>query len=466
MGLSRSDPRRARPALFRSRSRGRAGVSLALVLALGVVSTACGSDSSDSTGTSGESGDAEGAASLEISPGSEIPEVDLKFGMKPFPDSTFYAVGIDRGYFEDVGLNITPSPYGTDLTPDTVVQLLVNGDVDIATINGPGTVKVMSQVPDLRMFGFADTYEATYLLASPDAGVEAVSDRIADGQDPAEAIHDAMQEIKGRPVAFNNAGSQRVFLNTVFEDHGEMTFDDVDLTVTDDASIVQLAKGGQIDFATPDGAGQNVELLELGWYPLVQVSDLDAIPENENVVAASLSHEGPAAMSDWLDENQETALRFLSVMFRLIDAMEAEPEAAYEEQLPYLTSRSGTDIGVEGLTQVFSVIDPLAPFDEQPQFWDEEEGGSRYFGVVYGEQISVAQEGGILPEGDLKPEDNIVGGAYYDMLLDLKGMYDELAPQAGDLTGENAELAETAAQHYEWHNYLDAYRMLREATGK
>lgn len=436
-------------------------VSTALLLA------ACGTSGSGSeSGSSGSSpGSSTGGVSgLDISPGAEIPQVDLKFGMKPFPDSTFYAVGISRGYFEDVGINVVPKPYGTELTPDTVVPLLVNGDIDIATINGPGTVKVMSQVPDLRMFGFADTYEATYLLASPDSGVKAVSERVAAGEDPAEAVAAAMQEVKGRKVAFNNAGSQRVFLNTIFTDYGGISFDDVDLTVTDDASIVQLALGGQIDFATPDGAGQNVELLRLGWYPVVSVSDLAAIPKSESVVAASLSHEGPAAMSGWLDDNQETALRFLSVMFRLIDDIEADPDAAFTEQLPYLISRSGSDIGVAGLKEVFNVIDPLAPFDQQDQFWDEAVGGPRYFGVVYGEQIRAAQEGGILPAGDLSPGDNIVGGEYWAMLVELKGMYDQLLPTATGLTGESAQLAEQAAQQYAWHNYLDAYRMLREAT--
>ena len=45
-------------------------------------------------------------------------------------------------------------------------------------------------------------------------------------------------------------------------------------------------------------------------------------------------------------------------------------------------------------------------------------------------------------------------------------MYDELLPQAEGLTGDAAELAAGAAQQYEWHNYLDAYRMLREATSQ
>ena len=435
---------------------------------LAATTAACGSDDSSGEATAG--GDSTAAATgegldFEISPGAEIPEVELKFGMKPFPDSTFYAIGIERGYFEDVGLHVVPEPFGAELTPDTVVPLLLNGDVDIATINGPGTVKVMSQVPNLRMFGFADTYEATYLLASPDSGVKPVSERVAEGEDPAEAVAAAMKEVEGRKVAFNNAGSQRVFLNTVFEDYGGITFDDVDLTVTDDAAIVQLALGGQIEFATPDGAGQNVELLRQGWYPLVSVSDLAAIPESEAVVAASLSHEGPAALAGWLDENPETALRFLSVMFRLIDEIEAGPDRAFTDQLPYLTSRSGTDIGVEGLKEVFGVIDPLAPFDEQAQFWDEEVGGARYFGVVYGEQVRAAQEGGILPEGDLDPATNIVGGRYWEELLELKGLYEELLPEAEGLTGDAADLAQTAARHYEWRNYLDAYRLLKEATG-
>jgi ABC-type nitrate/sulfonate/bicarbonate transport system substrate-binding protein len=464
---SHTPPATTHPAASGRRRRrlpARLRILTALSVAFVLVVTSCASTADSSSEGSSDTTTAAAVAGLDISPGSEIPTVDLKFGMKPFPDSTFYAVGIERGYFDDVGLNIVPKPFGTELTPDTVVPMLVNGDIDIATINGPGTVKVMSQVPDLKMFGFADTYEATYLLASPDSGVEAVSDRVEGGQDPAEAIADAMKEVKGRAVAFNNAGSQRVFLNTIFNDYGGISFDDVDLTVTDDASIVQLALGGQIDFATPDGAGQNVELLRLGWYPLVSVSDLAAIPESENVVAASLSHEGPAAMSEWLDANQETALRFLSVMFRLIDEIEADPDSAFAVQLPYLISRSGTDIGVEGLKEVFNVIDPLAPFEDQDQFWDESVGGARYYGVVYGEQIRAAQEGGILPAGNLEPGSNIIGAEYYEKLLELKAMYDELLPEAEGLSGEAATLAEEAAQQYEWHNYLDAYRMIREAT--
>ncbi|TMR92230.1 ABC transporter substrate-binding protein [Nonomuraea basaltis] len=322
-----------------------------ITVALGL--SACGS--SDSAG-SGSQASADPAAFVP-SAGAQVPTVDLKFGMKPFPDSTFYAIGIKRGYFDAVGLNIVPKPFGTAVTPDNVVALLKNGDVDIVTINGPTMVKYMAQVPDERMFGFGDTYEATYLLASPKSGVKSAAERIKAGEDPAKAIHDAMEEVKGRAVAFNNTGSQRVFLNTIFKE-GDMTFKDVKLTVTDDAKIVQLAMGGQIEFATPDGAGQNVQLLKQGWYPVVSVTDLAAVPGNEAVVSASLSNEGPAALNGYLKNNTETALRFLSVMYRIIDEIEKNPDSALADQLPYLNSRSGANLDVEGLKQIYSVHRP------------------------------------------------------------------------------------------------------------
>lgn len=445
---------RKRPSTWRTSA---SALALGLVLVLVLVLAACAGSS-----------DAEPETSVDgfvPSAGSEIPTVDLKFGMKPFPDSTFYVIAMNRGYFDDVGLNIEPKPFGTAVTPDNVVSLLKNGAVDIATINGPSMVKFMSQVPDLRMFGFADTYEATYLLASPNSGVTSAGDRIDDGVDPAKAIEETMAEVEGKGVAINNTGSQRVFINTIFE-AGGLTFDDVDLTVTDDAKIVQLATGGEIEFATPDGSGQNVQLLKLGWYPAVSVNDLAQAPGNEAVVSASLSHEGPAALDSFMEKNTETALRFLSVMFRTIDDIEEDPDSALPDQLPYLESRSGVDLGVDGLKQVYEVIDPLTPFEEQPKYWDESLKDPTYFETVYSEQIKAAQSGGILPAGDsLEPSSNIVGGKYYQILMDLKEGYDDLLTDVDELTGDSAELAADAAKQYEWHNYLDAYRLLKAASG-
>jgi hypothetical protein len=404
-------------------------------------------------------------AAFQPSAGGTIPSATVRFGLKPFPDSTFYFIGMKRGYFKDVGINIEPKPFGLAVTPANVIQLLVNNDLDIATLNGPTVVKVKEQVPDLRLLGFADTYIATFLLASPDSGVEPVSKRIKKGMAPAAAIRAAMQELKGKSVGFNNAGSQRVFLNEVFTHLGGISFNDVNLTVTDDEQLIQLALGGKIQFATPDGSAQNVELLRLGWYPLVSVSDLALLPGSQNIVAASLSHEGPAAKLSYYTKNTETCLRLTSVMFRLIDEINKDMPGTLAIQAPYVKTRSGVDIGAKGLQTIFTDIDPLTPFEKQTQYWGKQKGNPQSYSVVYGEQIKAAQAGGILPAGKTyTPGDVTIGAQVYGTLVSLRGRYDKLAPQAKGLVGKRAALARTAKKHYEWRNYLDAYRLLREAV--
>ncbi|MEV6216677.1 ABC transporter substrate-binding protein [Nocardia sp. NPDC051833] len=413
-------------------------------------------------GTTGTRADGVDLSAFVPSAGAEIPTVPVKFGMKPFPNSTLYSIGLKNGYFKDVGIDIQPQPYGTAVTPDNVVSLLRNGSIDIATMYGPAAIQVLSQVPDLRMFGFSDTYEATYLLASPKSGITPASERIAAGQEPAAAIREAMQSVRGREVAINSSGSQRVFLNSVFT-AGGMTFDDVQLNVTDDAKIVALATGGKIDFATPDGAGQNVQLLENGWYPLVSVNDLARVAGNEAVVAASLGHEGPAALDGYLEKNPETAMRFLSVMFRIIDDILGKPDASLAAQLPYLNERSGLNLQVAGLQKIYDVIDPVVPFEGQPKFWDEGSRDPKNYQVVYSEQVAAAKKGGILPDKAFELAQHFVGGKFYEVLMRLKADYDELVGQAATLTGKPAELAAQAAQQYQWRNYLDAYRILKTA---
>src|SRR5436309_12352305 len=37
-------------------------------------------------------------------PGTNIPSVDVKFGMRPYADNTFYVIGMVKGWFKDVGI--------------------------------------------------------------------------------------------------------------------------------------------------------------------------------------------------------------------------------------------------------------------------------------------------------------------------------------------------------------------------
>src|SRR5262249_46841299 len=66
-------------------------------------------------------------------PGTDVPQSDIKFGMRPYADNTFYIVAMKKGWFKDVGVNIVPPPYGLKVTDTNVVALLLNGQLDISS---------------------------------------------------------------------------------------------------------------------------------------------------------------------------------------------------------------------------------------------------------------------------------------------------------------------------------------------
>jgi hypothetical protein len=448
----------SRRTLLKAAGIGTAALTLPAWLA------ACGGgDDAGSSATPGKTA-AAAADGLDVSAGGDIPTKTVKFGMAPFADGTFYVIAMRQGWFKDVGIDIQPAPTGLQVTPDNVVQKLVTGEADIATFYGPGKIASMATAPQLKMFGFSDTYVGTYILVSPEAGGKTVAELVDGGMPFAQAIKEAMAPIKGHPVAFSNTGQHRDFLDQAFA-LGGLSYKDVKVTATTDAKILQLAKGGAVKYTSPEGAAQNIELLNEGWKPLVSVNDLlKGLPPGDARSVASVGHEGPACSQDYFDANRETCLRFMSVMFRTIDAIHSAPKRYLPDQIPYLASVSGTRSTVQDLQTIYANNDPLISFDDQGQYWTDVDG-PRSYKTIYDAQIASAQKGGVLPKGkSFSADDAIIGKTVYDQLLALKQAYDGMVSKASGLTGANKTMAADAAKQYDARNYLDAYRKLRTAT--
>ena len=450
------DQKHSRRTLLKVAGAGSAAIAIPSVLA------ACGSSDSKTKTTATAAGAGKGP--LAVSAGGTIPTKTVKFGMAPFADATFYVIAMRQGWFKDVGIDIQPAPTGVQVTPDNVVSKLVTGEADIATFYGPGKIATMAKAPQLKMFGFSDTYVGTYILVSPDAGAKTVSDLVASGTSFTDAVKQALAPMKGQPVAFSNTGQHRDFLQQAFT-LGGLTFNDVKVTATTDSKILELAKGGKVKYTSPEGAAQNIELLNDGWKPLISVDDLlKGLPAGDPRSVAAVGHEGPACSDAYFAANRETCLRFLSVMFRTIDAVAKDPETYLPDQIPYLKSVSGTKSSVQDLKSIYANNDPLIDFDKQTQFWTDLKAPTSYQ-TIYNAQIASAQKGGILPKGKTYTADDAISGrGVYTQLVALRKAYDGLLPKAKDLSGAKKTMATAAATQYDARNYLDAYRMLSTAV--
>ena len=73
---------------------------------------------------------------------------------------------------------------------------------------------------------------------------------------------------------------------------------------------------------------------------------------------------------------------------------------------------------------------------------------------------------GALPKAQYDADDVIWACAVYHNLIELKARSDKLMTEvkSGSLSDDKRALVDKAKQYYAWFDYLDSYRLLREAA--
>lgn len=439
----------------------RAAASVAALLMLSVLVAACGSSSISSTSSKTATTAGAGIPGFKVIAGTDIPTATVRYGLLPYGDNSMPVIGMQKGWFKDVGIKINPQPVGSKVQDNQVVPKLVNDEIDMINWDGTVIIQTMTQAPDLKQIGFTDTYLGIYILAAPNSDTKTVSELTANGTSFSDAMQQSIQQLKGKKVALDNTGYHRSFFNTVF-DLGGIKPSDMDLTTIDDAKMVQLAKAGKINFASPAGAAQNTELLGLGWKPVVGVEDLlTGLPPGDKRSVGTLDNIGPALNQKYLDAHPDTVLRAMSVNFRIVDQILKNPNATLPVQVPYLESVTGGNYTLNDLKLIYGKINPLTSFDQQGKYWTEPKN-PQYYRNIYDPQIKALQKGGVLPKGqDLNASQVIIGTEIYNQMLALKQQYEKLAPDAEKKNPSLAAKAKIQAANF---NYLDAARFALAAT--
>lgn len=396
---------------------------------------------------------------FQPSPGAEIPSVEVRFAMWPYGDTTIAFVGIEQGFFDDVGIHLVP-PHGETRLLDQTAGELLSGQLDMSSGYMPFLIQSFPNQPDIKMVQLQDVYVGNYLLASPTVGARSYEDFSDVGEPFARAAKSAVGQIKGKRVALSTVGNNRAFFSTLLGFSG-LTPDDFELTVVDDTEILQLARAGDIDFAMPGGAAQNVVLINEGFFRVFGIGQLlQNLPPGDPRVATALGDQGTAATAAYIRAHTETVLRFMSVFYRIIDQMHRDPDAALSIVLPHLNAASGLSLTLQDCKVVFSEFYEFISFEQTAEHLLD-----RRFPLeldnVYVPQLQAAQRGGIYRPGiKVTPEEMFVGTRLYKILTEMKTRFDRL--RAGQTA--RSVLVTKADEQYEHRNYLDAYRLLKAAA--
>ena len=173
---------------------------------------------------------------------------------------------------------------------------------------------------------------------------------------------------------------------------------------------------------------------------------------------------GIASNSDYINENQNTILRFLSVAWRTLAAVD-EDSSLYELQAPYLNSVAGTDLDAKGVEETVAILHPYSSFEYNEKYYVDE-ASLLYYMNAWPAIIADWAEKGLLPKDAVTAEEFIWGAAIWNQMKDYQA---KSAATIADLEGmsldaEKQALLDRAKQHFEWFNFLDAYRLATAAS--
>jgi hypothetical protein len=395
-------------------------------------------------------------------PGTEIPSAQVNFGMRPYADNTFYVIAMKQGWFDDVGIEIGPEELGLKVTDTNVIALLLNRQLDMASQYCPLLLPTYKTADTLKCVGFTDNFLGTAILARPELGLKSFKDYIAEGMSFDEAIRAAVAPLEGKTLVGSPVLSKRPFEEVVQQFSG-VTWN---LETMDDAKALVLAKAGRIDFADPEGAPIVYTLLQDGWTDVVDIGDLyEHGPGGiDSPVEKLVAIVGVAAHSDFVNANQNTVLRFLSVVWRTIDAVQKDP-SLYELQAPYLNSVAGTDLDAKGVEQTVAILHPYSSFEDNQKYFVEEDH-ILYWKNAWPAIIGDWADKGLVPADAVTTEEFVWAAPIWQQMKDYQTQSEALIGQleGQSLDPEKQELLAQAKQHFEWFNFLDAYRLATAAA--
>jgi hypothetical protein len=339
-------------------------------------------------------------------PGTQIPTAQLRFAMRPYADNTFYIIAMKQGWFKEVGLSILPEPYGLKVTDTNVIALLLNGQIDMTSEFCPLMLPTYKSSHLLKCIAFTDNFLGNAILANPALHLKSFKDYIKQGMSFDAAIHAALAPLAGKTLVGAPELSDRPFEAAV----GTFAHVQWRLQVLEDAKSLVLAKAGREDFVNPEGAPIVYTLEQAGWTDVIDIGDLYKYGPGgiNSPIEPLVANVGIGANGAYVLAHQNDVLRFLSVVWRTIDAVQKDP-SLFSLQAPYLNSVAGTSLDAKGVESTIKILDPLSSFDFDRTYFADKTS-VLYYRNAWAAIIKEYAAHGVVPPGGVTP-DQIVWAA-------------------------------------------------------
>jgi len=405
-----------------------------------------------------------------------IPKVSVRYAHAAFMDQSEAIIGMRKGWFEEVGVDILPKPTGMVLPSAERAANLIAGTVDVVATGVYNILPAMGKARNLRVFLQKDIYVGYRIMAQSDRGYKSSDEFVKEGVSPEEAFRRAAAQLKGKTIAFLSEPSRHQFMEMIYARGGfsKADIDSVKTINVDDNQTIGLMISGRADFQL-GGAPAMLELTKRGFKPVLTAVEMTrtARPSPESSELLAILKVGWATTAEFYEKNHEALLRMSSVAFRIAKFIKEQPEESLSIHVPFLNSITGMQFTTETGRWLYDNIHAYYTFEEQED-WYGNPKSTNYYTYEVGARIKDAERKGIFKPGEMDVETIMVADDVYRELKDLRAKATPLIADAkqrisrGRQAGKDLARAQDLLGRAEYfmttYNYLDAHRFAQAAV--
>lgn len=311
-------------------------VTITLIM---VVIAACNGDENVGYEENGKINEQEQGQVTEQENSNELQTVTL--ALSPFQDVYSIHVGIEKGIFEDAGIELdiveTDWAGGNDLLVGDQVNLATAGDSDVVLQNSNGVDTTLA----FPVFYFAG---AALMFDSDKFDWKTYDEFLEETDDTQEAMRLTLEQAKGAKVGLNTSVSEYTSFISMLE-HAGLDSEDYEIIDMSQEDIPPALLSGSIDIMI-SGIPQRLAVQKEGYETLI----------DQTTLPYTISHNGFAAKRSWIEENKELSANLLQAIFDTLDYIEKNPDESFPIIVEHMKN-VGTKISVEELKSVWNIME-------------------------------------------------------------------------------------------------------------
>jgi ABC-type nitrate/sulfonate/bicarbonate transport system substrate-binding protein len=396
-----------------------------------------------------------------------IPPATVRLACNPYGNHAWVVLAGRKGFLKDVGITLNP-PEPKVLLEEQSVPQLENHEIDASTMYLGNVTAAIDKIPNIKPFFVHSYWVGNRILVAPDSGLKTVDDFIDAGLSWKDASSKTMAQLKGLDVVVPPNPSTYPWMNFAYSFAG-LKMDDSNIIALDDPKAVQLALSGGAKVASPGGGVQLYQLeKQAGWKVLMSTAQMLKYVKSGpgSDINNLLNYDCLVATQEYLDQNNDTAQRFCSALYRTVDYMfgpnQTEALASYA---PFINAAAGSELDAAAIKFIFEVLDPFLSWKNQESVW-EDPNYPLYYKNLYTYQLDAYKKAGTIANKDYDLDDFFQARKLWQAMNAEKIKYDGLVAKvatAGNLSDDRKKLLDEAKKQYGNYNFLDAARFLQAA---